>query len=646
MNFRQKITLSLLLYTALCSTAFAQTVAISDPNLRAAVRDALNLPGDAPITQADMRRLTKLEPRWQGIQGITDLSGLEFATNLRHLDLAMNPISDFTPLASLAQLHTLWIWRCEISDITSLANLTGLKVLDASHNRIADISPLANLTSLVDLILSHNRIVDVNPLAHLTNLELLYIEGNLIVDHSPLDGLSLTDFRFDEVCEMLPSIPVLDRIRNRTYPSIFTFFGRILNRPQLSIIEDAAMHDLICCTQFGLDFHGTGDNIKMGAERNPLEEAIQERNELLAINPNMLFIVQLQFREALLSNYPEDWPYWLRDRQGKIVGGWNSHQSPPTPDGLIDFTHAGFQDRIVSQAIAVSKCGLFDGIVFDWWHDEAAILHDGGSIEYVGLAAEQRARDNIIQRIRSETRPDFLIVGNSNRNIMPRTGHHMNGSVMETLLPLNEDVDDAGRGLTRVENSLLWLENNIRLPRINALQGSGNRAAPADSPNNLRWMRTFTTLSLTFSDGYVVFNHGKEQEHYWYNFWDADLGHPVGPKSQLYDEDISGLYIREFTNGWAVYNHSGEARVITLPEEAQGVASGLVGTEHALPNIDGEMYLRVQPVNPADVNGDGVVNILDLTIVAQGFGTDSKKGDVNGDGLVNILDLVFVANQF
>ena len=50
--------------------------------------------------------------------------------------------------------------------------------------------------------------------------------------------------------------------------------------------------------------------------------------------------------------------------------------------------------------------------------------------------------------------------------------------------------------------------------------------------------------------------------------------------------------------------------------------------------------------NSADANGDGVVNILDLTIVAQGLGTDSLKGDVNGDGVVNILDLVFVANQF
>ena len=133
--------------------------------------------------------------------------------------------------------------------------------------------------------------------------------------------------------------------------------------------------------------------------------------------------------------------------------------------------------------------------------------------------------------------------------------------------------------------------------------------------------------------------------HFWYDFWDANLGRPVGEKGQLYQE-TEGLYIREFTNGWAVYNHSGDAQVITLPEETQGVASGLAGTEHELPNLDGEMYLRVALKNPADVNGDGVVNILDLVAVAQALGTDGRRGDVNGDGVVNVFDLVFVANQF
>ena len=47
-----------------------------------------------------------------------------------------------------------------------------------------------------------------------------------------------------------------------------------------------------------------------------------------------------------------------------------------------------------------------------------------------------------------------------------------------------------------------------------------------------------------------------------------------------------------------------------------------------------------------DVNQDGTVNILDLTLVAQNFGTANPRTDVNGDGIVNILDMVLVAQNF
>lgn len=53
----------------------------------------------------------------------------------------------------------------------------------------------------------------------------------------------------------------------------------------------------------------------------------------------------------------------------------------------------------------------------------------------------------------------------------------------------------------------------------------------------------------------------------------------------------------------------------------------------------------------ADVNTDGVINILDLTLVASHFGEtptadQSPNPDVNGDGIVNILDLTLVASHF
>ena len=45
-----------------------------------------------------------------------------------------------------------------------------------------------------------------------------------------------------------------------------------------------------------------------------------------------------------------------------------------------------------------------------------------------------------------------------------------------------------------------------------------------------------------------------------------------------------------------------------------------------------------------DVNNDGVVNVLDLVIVANALGKNAP--DLNGDGIVNVLDLVLVANAF
>ena len=121
------------------------------------------------------------------------------------------------------------------------------------------------------------------------------------------------------------------------------------------------------------------------------------------------------------------------------------------------------------------------------------------------------------------------------------------------------------------------------------------------------------------------------------------LGQPVGPKAQLY-KDIDGLFIREFTNGWAVYNRSGQAQTISLPESATAVGNGNLrsAVTFLLPDLDGEIYLKVP--NLADVNGDGKINVLDLIQVANGLGKSAP--DPNGDGAVNILDLVFVVQQF
>ena len=87
-----------------------------------------------------------------------------------------------------------------------------------------------------------------------------------------------------------------------------------------------------------------------------------------------------------------------------------------------------------------------------------------------------------------------------------------------------------------------------------------------------------------------------------------------------------------------------QAQTITLSISATPVSDrgdNAASMTHLLPDLDGEIYLKTR--NPADVNGDWVVNILDLVQVANSFGKSTP--DPNGDGMVNILDLVFVASS-
>ena len=108
---------------------------------------------------------------------------------------------------------------------------------------------------------------------------------------------------------------------------------------------------------------------------------------------------------------------------------------------------------------------------------------------------------------------------------------------------------------------------------------------------------------------------------------DMDLAFKAHPKTGKHCDSI--LFYKE--------------QEIRLSEQATGVESSLNNTLHIVPDLDGEIYLK-RTTDRHDVNGDGVVNILDLVVVANAFGKDAP--DVNGDGVVNILDLVAVANAF
>ena len=176
------------LFGTTCPTPAPLPVSIPDDNLRAAIESALGKDSGAPITDAEMLTLNELS-----VQGadITDLTGLEFAANLRNLDLGYNfGITDVSPLSGLSNLETFVLGCNRFTDLSWLSGLIKLKDLNIGGNDFTDISWLSGLTNLTRLHLGNNEITDISHLSGLTNLTELGLGGNDLTDISPLSGLT------------------------------------------------------------------------------------------------------------------------------------------------------------------------------------------------------------------------------------------------------------------------------------------------------------------------------------------------------------------------------------------------------------------------------------------------------------------------
>ena len=168
-------------------------VHIPDPNLRAAIAEALGKSSNAPITVAEMEGLNELKANNRGIQ---DLTGLQFATNLRWLNFGKwyeqdkgNQISDISPIAGLINLRELVLDRNSISDLSPVTALINLEILHLIENKISDLSPVAGLINLERLDISSNNTPDLSPVAGLINLEFLSFPDNNVSDLLPIAGL-------------------------------------------------------------------------------------------------------------------------------------------------------------------------------------------------------------------------------------------------------------------------------------------------------------------------------------------------------------------------------------------------------------------------------------------------------------------------
>lgn len=155
-------------------------VTFNDAQLKAAVEAQLHVSNPTP---ADMLKLTYLVA---SNRGITDLTGLEGATNLGILNLSQNSIRNLSALAGLVNLTRLYLHENAFSDVSSLAKLKKVQFLTLAFNQIDNLAPLAGLTELTELDVSSNRVRDLKPLSGLPKLTSLDVSANEVSDLSAL----------------------------------------------------------------------------------------------------------------------------------------------------------------------------------------------------------------------------------------------------------------------------------------------------------------------------------------------------------------------------------------------------------------------------------------------------------------------------
>ena len=103
----------------------AAEVRILDLNLRVEVENALGIQPGYAIGRSDMARLRVVDVSGSSYD-VRDLTGLEHAVNLVHLDVRGNRVTDLQPLANLQRLERIELGGNGVTDISPLAANEGI----------------------------------------------------------------------------------------------------------------------------------------------------------------------------------------------------------------------------------------------------------------------------------------------------------------------------------------------------------------------------------------------------------------------------------------------------------------------------------------------------------------------------------------
>ena len=654
-------------------------VRIPDPNLRAAIAEELGKSPNAPIIVEDMERLRSLEAQNRGIK---DLTGLQFATNLRSLFLGEwwhgtgNQISDLSPIAGLINLQKLWISNNPISDLTPVSGLTNLTDLVLNKTLVSDLSPVSGLTNLTRLSPGGSYISDLSPIAGLINLEDLYFpagpDDHNISDISPLAGLINLKFiaSWGHTISDLSPLAGLTKLEKIDFCggniSDLTPLAGLTNLKELYLVSEkvsdiSPIAGLAGLTRLNLESNNVSDISPLRGLTN-LTWLNVARNEIADLSPldglreniklvwhgNPAFPTEARKIEGpwLWVVLPDTVDDHLNDTdllseasggtvtevdiathgatEGKSVGGsvWTSHRLPPTgQNNILDMLKREIRYGTVYGSVSLHSPRKQETTMYVGG-DRGVRVWLNGALIYEDLHGPD-----------DDDYTDFFPVTlEQGRNVL-LVAVHTRGNGFFGFEPGTEySVANPGVNYTFSKTPIHLGETfTLDISAETVFDLAGWQFDIAFDPAALEAIDVSEGNFLKADGGATFFQSGSI---------DNAAGKITGlSAARLSTQGVSGtgtlLQVRFKAKS------AGETE-LALQKFQFGSATG-----DTIPAGPHEIRITVEEGLPAgDVNRDGVVSILDLILVAQQLGKRVTAGsavDVNGDGVVSILDLIRVA---
>ncbi|MCG9134423.1 leucine-rich repeat domain-containing protein [Candidatus Poribacteria bacterium] len=592
-----------------------------------------------------LAELTELRELYLSGNQISDISPLAELTELRKLDLTGNQISDISPLAELTELRKLDLGgdesskkKNEISDITPLAQLIQLTSLSLGGNRISDITPLAHLIELTSLALPGNRISDITPLAHLTELTSLALLGNRISDITPLahlTELTLLSLNENQISDITP------------LAQLTVLTGLSLGGNQISDITPLA--HLTELKSLQLAWNQISDISPLG-QLQKLRHLYLQNNRISDVTPLVKLAESLEWL-ILNDNLIRDvtpLTNLIRLEWLKLSGNSIEDTSPlsalldANPDISIDVEvikiiiieegltiKASTLQPLTADTLngSVVTLTLSSGDFISGVRDELTISGiTGVSVDRTNYAGKGKITVELKfeGNVEKDAKLTFTLAADAIENY--------NGSPLTAEIPVSAGTEPVGTDAATVDATVSISPASVASPAVAEQLEISLNITGGEAVAGYQASLQFDTTALRYVSGA-----------------NGDFL-PAG--AFFVEPKVEGNLVK--LNAASLAGESnGDGTLATLTFEVIAVKasnvtlSDVLLTDNAgdafLPTIENAEITESTRLK-GDVNGDGIVNIQDLVLVAGKLGQAGTNGtDVNGDGQINIQDLVLVA---